>query len=50
MTVVIQDFEATTALAEPTSAATPPPKRPPLPESQGVLRQLAARAARLRAH
>jgi len=49
MPVVIQEFEASAAPAEQ-APETPPPTRPRLAESQGVLRQLAARAARLRAH
>jgi hypothetical protein len=50
MPVIIQEFEATAAPAEQAPAESPPSKRPRLPESQAVLRQLAARAARLRAH
>ncbi len=48
MAVIINEFEASAASAEP--AAAPAIMRPRLPDSQRVLRQLAARAARLRAH
>lgn len=49
MAVVINEFEATAAAAEVPLAA-PPAGRPRLPDSQRLLRQLAVRAARLRAH
>lgn len=50
MPVVIQQFEATAAPAEQETGAASPPTRPRLQDSQRLMRQLAARAARLRAH
>lgn len=50
MPVVIQHFEATAAPPEPAPAAGVRPPRPSLPDSQRLLRQLASRGARLRAH
>lgn len=50
MPVIINEFEAVAAPAEPGQAAPPATPRPRLPDSQRTLRQLAARAARLRAH
>ena len=50
MPVIIQEFEATAAPAEPAPTAMPPPAPPRLADSQRLLRQLLARAARLRAH
>ncbi len=50
MPVVINEFEATAAPAEPALSAESASARPRLQDSQRVLRQLAARAARLRAH
>lgn len=49
MAVVINEFEAAAAPAEPALAPSPS-VRPRLQDSQRLLRQLAARAARLRAH
>jgi hypothetical protein len=50
MPVVINEFEAVTAPAEAERAPPPAALRPKLPDSQRMLRQLAMRAARLRAH
>jgi hypothetical protein len=50
MPVVINEFEAAAAPAEPPASSAPAAARPRLADSQRVLRQLAARAARLRAH
>jgi hypothetical protein len=50
MAVVINEFEAVAAPVEGAPAAAPATVRPRLAESQRALRQLAARAARLRAH
>ena len=50
MPVVINEFEAAAAPAETSPTTAPPAARPRLADSQRVLRQLAARAARLRAH
>jgi hypothetical protein len=50
MPVVINQFEAAAAPAEPPAATAPAAARQPLADSQRVLRQLAVRAARLRAH
>jgi hypothetical protein len=49
MAVVINEFEATAAAAEPLMSAAAAPTRLRLQDSQRALRQLAARAARLRA-
>lgn len=50
MPVVIEQFEANAAPAEPGPVSASPPPPPRLPDSQRVLRQLAVRAARVRAH
>jgi hypothetical protein len=50
MPVVINEFEAVAAPAVPAPSTAPVAVRPRLTDSQRVLRQLAARAARLRAH
>ncbi|MFN6339804.1 MAG: hypothetical protein ACK41W_13910 [Cyanobacteriota bacterium] len=50
MPVVIHDFEATAAPPEPGPEEGSPPARPRPRDTQRLLRQLATRAARLRAH
>ena len=50
MPVVINEFEVAAAPAEQAPSTAPANSPPRLPDSQRVLRQLAARAARLRAH